>query len=150
MDRIVSVTWRLRRAGRIETGIYAWRKYSLAFEAALADVRSYEETTIPFALENLFPPETTISNEAEHSAARKRLYESSNLVNSDLPALGRTFVGDANAFATLHRYESGLERSLFKALHELQRLQAFRHGKDVQLPVAVDLHGDSGGLTPES
>ena len=39
----------------------------------------------------------------------------------------------------LSRYESTLERGLFKALHELQRLQAERQGDAVPLPEAVDV-----------
>lgn len=39
----------------------------------------------------------------------------------------------------LTRYESFLERSLHKSLHELQRLQAARAGVPVPLPVAVDV-----------
>lgn len=41
--------------------------------------------------------------------------------------------------ARLTRYESFLERSTFKALHELQRLQAARAGVPVPVPVAVDV-----------
>lgn len=37
------------------------------------------------------------------------------------------------------RYETMLERGLFKAMHELERLQARRNGKDVPLPVPVDV-----------
>jgi len=39
----------------------------------------------------------------------------------------------------LSRYETTLERSLFKALHELQRLQAARDGQAVPLPEVVDV-----------
>jgi hypothetical protein len=39
----------------------------------------------------------------------------------------------------LSRYEVTLERSLYKALHELQRLQAARQGQAVPLPEAVDV-----------
>ena len=39
----------------------------------------------------------------------------------------------------LSRYESTLERGLFKALHELQRLQAERQGESVPLPETVDV-----------
>ena len=39
----------------------------------------------------------------------------------------------------LSRYESTLERGLFKALHELQRLQAARQGEAVPLPEAMDV-----------
>jgi hypothetical protein len=41
--------------------------------------------------------------------------------------------------AVLSRYEVTLERSLYKALHELQRLQAARDGQVVRLPDALDL-----------
>jgi len=39
----------------------------------------------------------------------------------------------------LSRYEVTLERSFYKALHELQRLQAARDGQAVPLPVVVDV-----------
>ncbi len=40
---------------------------------------------------------------------------------------------------TLSRYEVRLERSYFRALHELQRIQARRSGQDVPPPAAADL-----------
>jgi hypothetical protein len=58
-------------------------------------------------------------------------------------ALGRTFARDAhsaNAFSKLSRYEAGIERGLYKALHELQRLQAARAATgSVPPPVAVNV-----------
>ena len=44
--------------------------------------------------------------------------------------------GDADLF---FRYETMLERSIYKALHELQRIQAARAGEKPSLPVAVDV-----------
>jgi hypothetical protein len=47
--------------------------------------------------------------------------------------LGLSFIRDANganAFSKLSRYETAIERSLYKALHELQRLQAARRAED--------------------
>lgn len=43
---------------------------------------------------------------------------------------------DADRF---FRYETMLERSIYKALHELQRLQAARNGEKVPLPMALDV-----------
>ena len=52
----------------------------------------------------------------------------------------RAFAGyAAQKMTILSRYESTLERGLFKALHELQRLQAERQGEAVPLPEAVDV-----------
>ena len=47
--------------------------------------------------------------------------------------------------AVLSRYEVTLERSLYKALHELQRLQAARDGQAVPLPQAVDVEVSVSG-----
>jgi hypothetical protein len=73
----------------------------------------------------------------------------------------RAFGGYSGARMTmLSRYESMLERGLFKALHELQRLQAARQGEVVPVPEAVDvevsvsepdglaLHGRTTGAHP--
>jgi len=64
---------------------------------------------------------------------------------------GQTFVRDAskaNAFLKLSRYETTIERSLYKALDELQRLQAARGaGGNVSPPVAVDV--DVSGVSRE-
>jgi hypothetical protein len=47
---------------------------------------------------------------------------------------------DTLTLEKLSRYETTLERSLFKALHELERRQAARNGQMVPLPVAVDVN----------
>ena len=68
---------------------------------------------------------------------------------ADTAALGRTFIWDAdkaNAFSKLSRYETAIERSLYKALHELQRLQAARGAEGRVAPppaIDVDLSGVS-------
>lgn len=47
--------------------------------------------------------------------------------------------GGLGAFAQLARHEAAIERSMLRALHELQRLQAARAGVRVPVPVAVDV-----------
>lgn len=46
---------------------------------------------------------------------------------------------------TYLRYETSLERNLYKALHELQRIQAARSGGNPPLPLAIDLSVDKNG-----
>ena len=54
----------------------------------------------------------------------------------------------ANAFSKLSRYEVPIERSLYKALHELQRLQADRRAEgSVPPPAALDI--DVSGVSGE-
>ena len=60
----------------------------------------------------------------------------------ELATLGLTFSRDAagaNAFSKLSRYEAGIERALYRALHELQRLQAARQAGGGAPPMAVDV-----------
>jgi hypothetical protein len=67
--------------------------------------------------------------------------------------LGMAFIRDANganAFSKLSRYETTIERGLYKALHELQRLQAARRAEaDVVPPLAVDVDVDVSGPSKE-
>ena len=71
--------------------------------------------------------------------------------DGETATLGQTFVRDAetaNAFSKLSRYETAIERSLYKALHELQRLQAARHaGGNGTPPLAIDV--DVSGVSRE-
>jgi len=52
---------------------------------------------------------------------------------------------DRDRLQLISRYEGALERSLYKALHELQRLQAVREGQAVPLPQTVDLEVSVSG-----
>ncbi len=67
------------------------------------------------------------------------------------PTYGEAFIVDTkreNSLAKLSRYETSIERSFYKALHELQRMQASREGKEVPLPLAVDV--DVSGMEPQT
>jgi hypothetical protein len=46
---------------------------------------------------------------------------------------------DADTLDRIGRYETSLERSLYRALHELERIRAARLGQPVPAPVAVDV-----------
>jgi len=52
---------------------------------------------------------------------------------------------DRDRLQLISRYEATLERSLYKALHELQRLQAARNGQAVLLPQTIDLEVSVSG-----
>jgi hypothetical protein len=74
-------------------------------------------------------------NEEWSPEARPRPFDDLNMAEK-----GETYIDGADALAKLSRYETSIERSLYKALHELQRLQAARHGEHVLAPVVVDVN----------
>lgn len=164
MERIIGLAWCLRRAGQLETealgaqasAVLAQRrspntlsnqctKNAVAITLALRNDR--EATAMAKdsgGLAGELPKEVWAkaeelkSKDPEVIAALQRQRER----ESRTAKMGEAFLRDSkqeNAMAKLTRYEASIERSFYKALHELQRMQAVRQGKEVPLPVAVDV-----------
>jgi hypothetical protein len=139
VDRIISAYWRLRRLGRVETGIFAWERYEELTERAELEASQYKEEFYPgYGL----IPEPEIIDEVKHEEALDRARRMKREQEDETVTLGRTFArdaGGANAFPKLARYETAIERALYRALHELERRQAARLGGDVPAPQIVDV-----------
>ena len=148
VERVIAAAWRLRRLGRVEAGIFAWERLEELAQRAEREARAYEQ-----------PPEDdfmkyvniSLSNGEKHEEALSRAQQMRSEQGAEIATLGRTFARDANganAFSKLSRYETTIERGLYKALHELQRLQASRGaGSGTPPPVAVDV--DVSGVPGE-
>jgi hypothetical protein len=138
VDRAVAAVWRLRRLGRVEAGIFVWERYGELAERAERYVRDLEEV-----LTNTTPrPNPNLYNSIGYEKARDKAHRMRSEQEDETATLGRTFARDAdkaNAFSKLSRYETAIERQLYKALHELERRQAARQGGSVQLPQIVDV-----------
>lgn len=139
VERVVGAMWRLRRLGRIETGLLVWEYYDQLEARARARGRPSAPLIELLGVDG--PPDEEELRKADEAQARQE---------TDIATLGRAFAEDArgaNAFSKLSRYETAIERSLFRALHELQRMQAARRGEAVAAPVAVDVDVtvDGGG-----
>ena len=144
VDRIVAAYWRLRRLGRVEAGIFARELYAELVkrarkEAHMHTIRKgmYDEFNDFVVLPN------TIIDEEKFREAASEAKQMAAARDGETATLGQTFIRDAetaNAFSKLCRYEAGIERSLYKALHELQRLQvARRANSSVTPPAAIDV-----------
>jgi hypothetical protein len=143
IDRIIAAYWRLRRLGRVESGIFEWEHYEELAERAEREAQRYENRKD----DAFFGPEIEITDEEKHAEATARARRIRTEQEGQTVSLGRTFERDANganAFSKLSRYETAIERQLFRALHELERLQVARKGGDVPGPHVVDV--DVSGL----
>jgi hypothetical protein len=147
VDRIVASFWRLRRLGRVEAGIFAWELYG---ELARRADEEASGNTNPIRRIEIASAETSEILETRWIGGHKEDHESHHDAQEiearqdmEAPTLGLAFLRDAdgaNAFSKLSRYETAIERSLYKALHELQRLQAARRADgDVPPPAAIDV-----------
>jgi hypothetical protein len=71
--------------------------------------------------------------------------EEARQLQSELDQYRRTHtLPDGEILDRVNRYETTLERSLFRTLHELQRMQAVRDGHVVPVPVALDVDVSGG------
>jgi hypothetical protein len=141
VEDIIVAYWRLRRFRRVEADMFARQLYEDMRERAHSEAQSYEGGDLTDLIESV----TTIKDEQKHKEALSRAQEMQAKLDAETTALGRAFMRDANeanAFSKLSRYEVALARSLHRALHELQRLQATRRAEgSVAPPLAVDVSG---------
>ena len=139
VDQIISAYWRLRRLGRVETGIFAWERSEELAERAEREAQGYESGKAE-DLSRLL--NVTITDEKGHEEALSRARRMRSEQEDETATLGRTFARDAdraNAFSKLSRYETSIERQLYRALHELERRQAARRGAAATPPQVLDV-----------
>ena len=99
MDRIVSSTWRLKRALKIEKAAMEW-EYSREMES---------EFNMNY-----------VSKEQTQREAYRAMIASEYIEK-------------------ISRYETTIEKQIYKALHELIRLQSTRSGEKPPILIAVDV-----------
>lgn len=147
VERIVSATWRLRRLGRVEAGIFAWELFAERADQARKQASTYKK----YMYDALQDENFIITDDTKYQEALSKADKMEAEQEAETATLGRSFIRDAektDAFSKLSRYETTIERSLYKALHELQRLQAARRVEgSVPPPVAVDV--DVSGVSRE-
>lgn len=125
--RVGSCLWRLWRMQRIEAGYFAREK-----DGALTRIIKPK-----LSLDQQFKELTGEAPETPNTKVK----EPETLESWGL-AWVRMCNHGSNIIDKLGRYETGLERSLYKSLHELERLQRRRLGEAMPAPLAVDVSVD--------
>jgi hypothetical protein len=124
VERIAFCVWRLRRAYRIEAILFAPAR------TAVREPREPSAKMVKFlGLE-----------EARKAMARMAALDPPPTDAPDIGAVFRTLAVDRGPLLQLSRYETTIERSLHRALHDLERLQARRRGERVMAPGVLDIH----------
>lgn len=126
VDRAAEILFRLRRAGRAETGLFSKETLGL-----MGGHESMDNGPVGSLFADI---ETPLKREIDLAE------------REPLPLLGAAFsratAAPADPLGKLARYEAHLERCLYRALHELERLQRRRQGEQTPAPVAVDITVD--------
>ncbi len=126
-DQLVGTVWRLRRAQGMESGTLGGAFLEHLPGAGFAQARIVARSI--GRDEDQQPQDAMMESAAAGQAARK----------------------DTDGMAALERvarYGAGLERGLFRTLHEIERVQARRMGQNVPLPLALDVTVDTLAAEP--
>jgi len=137
VERIIVSAWRLWRIAAIEAGILGWQGHRRA--AQLARKEAVDIEYLSRADAPLSERSCRMKDRPYHQACEREM-EAANNLRSGVVALGRSFADEIASMSVLARYETTIDRALYRALHELQRLQAARTGERVPMPVAVDIN----------
>jgi hypothetical protein len=151
VERVAICMWRLQRLPRIEAGIFTSESLTIELDRARNEIRISQPTEEEVYSAHV--AELHIKDEEQHSRATAWAEKTARLLQEESLALGAAFKRDAEnagAISKLSRYEAAIERSLYKALHELQRVLAARQDGQQPASIAVDVTVDGPGLAPNS
>ena len=138
-ERIVVCLWRLRRVYPIEAGIFVWESLAIEHRNAEEEARECEETSTRY-----FRGETEterMANQKKYDKAMARASKAKQHMRREAQGPGAAFRRDAgifNALSKLSRYETAIERSLFRALHIFEQMQAARREREASAPEIGD------------
>jgi hypothetical protein len=150
-EKVVADAWRLRRVPPLEAALYWREERQKALSAASAKVSSCETSLMQEMTESaysVYKSEVRPDRREAHQAAVAKLQELHAEPVPPLVSLLSLLEGLQPTLSNLERYETTLFRSLTRALHELQRLQAIRAGERVQAPAALDVDVSINGNGP--
>ncbi len=151
VERVAACMWRLRRLYRVEAGILTHECLTIELDRAQNEARSFEEYVDEYSFES--SEEMRITDEERYNQATARIEKTARLLREESLALGVAFKQDAKyagAISKLSRYEAAIERSLYRSLHELQRVQAARQDGQQPRSIAVDVTVDGPGSPSDS
>jgi len=143
VDRIVSLASRLQRTGRVEAGLFVRGHFQAVAERARSEASEHEEVrNDPF--EGMMGTRS-VTNEEAHSAALREAAAAEAMRDADSTVPAAAFERDSSdVFPKLARYETSIERSLYRALQELHRLQGARTEGKLPAPIAAGPNVERG------
>jgi hypothetical protein len=134
VQKFVADAWRIMRSLKLERAVHTRENLLQLAEELKDEVRSYTNPTY-----SPDPTELYASDYKRCSKARTELEQVNLALEEPTLNVTRVMEDSSEEFARLWRHEEALSRSLFRTLHELERLQAKRRGERVAAPGIVDV-----------
>ncbi len=138
-EQIVGALWKLRRLNHYESDVTEYHYLYIREQQENQKAADLERRKDQYADRLMQPTITDRAQYAQHQAEARQIAE---LRQDLLPTIGAAFIADVSgpdALGKLRRYQTSIENAMFRALHELQRLQAVRQGSALAVPAAMDI-----------
>lgn len=141
VNTLTHEAWRIQRSGRLEAELFEW--------AILAEEEDHQEA-VTAATMDVLPTELmaeasslTQTDEGEGVPRRQQGQVDANRKLRLASAFVRLSSGE-DLLGKMLRYRGEAQRSFFKTMNALERLQRQRQGDHVEAPLAVDIDIESG------
>jgi hypothetical protein len=141
VEQIGSALWKLRRMDHFEYGILEYYYLDILEKRETDSAASLVRTENAF-LDAIPGKVTRVVDRVRYDHYQEQARQIRELRDEVRPSIGEAFIADVqgpDALGKLRRYQTATENSLYRALHELQRLQAARQGSTVRAPAALDV-----------
>ena len=150
VDEIVADAWRLRRIPILEATVHARDQQELIVTAMTREIAGINAAAEQDPIQELLLRQqkrelTAAEREAVNRAQAKlkeanaKLKEANAKLDEPTLKVSRVLERHADELERWWRRGETLRRSMFRALHELQRLQAIRAGERVAAPAILDV-----------
>lgn len=138
-EKIVADLWRLRRVAIFEAALYRRGCQELVVNQAAEVAKSHDAGESERILELLQHGNDGASERQARADAHQKLARERAKLDESSLKVTRVLEASPQPFSNLWRHESAVSRSVFRTLHELQRLQATRAGEHVPAPAVLDV-----------
>jgi hypothetical protein len=143
VDEIVADAWRLRRIPILEATVHARDQQELIVTAMSREIAGIKAAAEQDPIQELLlrqqKRELTPAEREELNKAQAKLKEANAKLDEPTLKVSRVLERHAAELERWWRRGETLRRSMFRALHELQRLQAIRAGERVAAPAILDV-----------
>jgi hypothetical protein len=142
-EEIVADAWRLKRIPILEATVHARDQQELIVTAMTREIAGLkaaaEQDPMDELLVRLHKRELTPAEREALNKAQAKLEEANAKLDEPTLKVSRVLERHADELERWWRRGETLRRSMFRTLHELQRLQAIRAGERVAAPAILDV-----------
>jgi len=134
VEQVAVCIWRLKRVPEIEAAIFS---YSRHLHERKESERRLDATVVEWPLNPMLHPHIHIKDREVHDAAKMAKEQAEIKLQDEEALIGGMFFNAERSLNSLIRTASDIERSMYRAIRELERIKA--EGQDTDQHNIIDI-----------